>query len=172
MISAILLIPLFLIRYGLLSVLDKGALPRAAFFTPMHGLEKTMFWIYQLSTLAIMVNMFFLRIKTEAFLFGIGFAMYVVGVLLFTMSVVSFAKPAINGINQAGLYRFSRNPMYVAYFIYFLSCSLMTQSTILFVFVCIFQISAHWIILSEERWCINQFGEEYKRYMKKVGRYV
>jgi protein-S-isoprenylcysteine O-methyltransferase Ste14 len=35
-----------------------------------------------------------------------------------------------------------------------------------------FQISAHWIILSEERWCIKKFGEEYIKYMNRVRRYI
>ena len=37
--------------------------------------------------------------------------------------------------------------------------------------VIMFQISAHWIILSEERWCLDRFGEAYEEYMKKVRRY-
>lgn len=35
----------------------------------------------------------------------------------------------------------------------------------------VFQISAHWIILAEERWCRQQFGAAYIRYREKVGRY-
>ena len=36
----LLLIPFFLIRFGLLSFLNKQALPRAAHFAPMRGREK------------------------------------------------------------------------------------------------------------------------------------
>ena len=31
----------------------------------------------------------------------------------------------------------------------------------------LFQISAHWIILAEERWCIQKFEEAYREYMKE-----
>ncbi|MBU9727326.1 methyltransferase [Diplocloster modestus] len=61
--------------------------------------------------------------------------------------------------------------MYVAYFIFFLGCVLLTQSLLLLVFVLIFQITAHWMIRAEERWCIGQFGSTYLQYMKKVRRY-
>jgi protein-S-isoprenylcysteine O-methyltransferase Ste14 len=88
------------------------------------------------------------------------------------VSVSNFAKPAKNGINLKGLYRISRNPMYLAYFIYFLGCVLLTRSLVLLALLIVFQISAHWIILSEERWCIEKFGEEYLNYMKKVRRYI
>lgn len=62
--------------------------------------------------------------------------------------------------------------MYVAYFICFIGMALLTQSLILLCIVVIFQISAHWIILSEEKWCMEKFGESYKQYMKRVRRYI
>ncbi|MFR6330355.1 MAG: methyltransferase family protein, partial [Eisenbergiella sp.] len=82
------------------------------------------------------------------------------------------ATPSENGINKNGLYRVSRNPMYVAYFVFFLGYVLLTQSLILLALVIIFQISAHWIILSEERWCMEKFGDEYVQYLKRVRRYI
>jgi protein-S-isoprenylcysteine O-methyltransferase Ste14 len=86
--------------------------------------------------------------------------------------MVGYAKPKANGININGIYRISRNPMYIAYFISLLGCVLMTESWMLFMLLIVFQVSSHWIILSEERWCINKFGEEYVRYIDKVRRYV
>lgn len=56
--------------------------------------------------------------------------------------------------------------------IYFIGCALLTQSLALYGVVLIFQISSHWIIISEERWCIEKFGKEYKQYMKEVRRYI
>lgn len=52
-------------------------------------------------------------------------------------------EPDDRGICRNGLYRFSRNPMYVAYFIYFLGCVLLAQSVVLLLLVCVFQLSAH-----------------------------
>lgn len=144
----LLLIPFLLIRFGVLNLLNKDGLKRAAFFAPLMGTEKTAYWFYA------------------------GLAIYALGIVLCLASVFNFANPAGNGINVKGLYRFSRNPMYVAYFICFLGCVLLTQSLLLFIILLIFQISAHWIILSEERWCIKEFGEEYKSYMNKVRRYI
>lgn len=71
-----------------------------------------------------------------------------------------------------GLYRVSRNPMYISYFLYFLGCAILTNSWILLLFLIAFQTSSHWIILSEERWCIENFGDEYIKYMNKVRRYI
>lgn len=165
-------IPLMFIRFGLLGILDKGALKRAAFFAPLIGKEKVAYCVYQISNILIFVYLCFLKITTATYWFYAGFVIYGLGVLLCLVSVLNFAQPAEAGINLNGLYRISRNPMYVAYFIYFLGCVLLTQSLILLIILLVFQISAHWIILSEERWCIRKFGEEYINYMNKVRRYI
>lgn len=166
------IIPLILIRFVFLSILDKEALKRAAFFAPLIGKEKVAYWFYQISNILIFVYLCFLKITTDSYWFYVGLVIYVLGVLLCLLSVSNFAKPAENGINLKGLYRISRNPLYMAYFIYFLGCVLLTQSLILLAILLVFQISAHWIIQSEERWCVKKFGEEYINYMNKVRRYI
>lgn len=165
-------IPLILIRFGLLSILDKKALNRAASFAPVIGKEKAAYWCYQISNILFFAYLCFLKVETDSYLFYIGLVIYSLGVLLTIVSVVNFAEPTNNGINIKGLYQVSRNPMYIAFFIYFLGCVFLTQSFILLVILFVFQISAHWIILSEERWCVKKFGEEYIDYMKKIRRYI
>jgi len=168
----LLVIPLILIRFVLLSILDKEALKRAAFFAPLVGKEKVAYWFYQISNILFFIYLCFLKITTDSYWLYTGLVIYELGILLCILSVSNFAKPAENGINLKGIYRVSRNPMYVAYFIYFLGCVLLTQSFILLAILLVFQISAHWIILSEERWCVKKFGEEYINYMNKVRRYI
>jgi protein-S-isoprenylcysteine O-methyltransferase Ste14 len=165
-------IPIILLRYGLLSTINKEALKRAGFFAPLQGKEKIAYWVYQITTAIILLYLFLLKIRTDSDWFYIGLIIYSSGIVLYAVSIVNYAKPKANGMNTNGLYRISRNPMYMAFFIYFLGCVLLTRSWILLALLIVFQISAHWIIVSEERWCIKKFGEEYMRYMNKVGRYI
>ncbi|WP_270563735.1 methyltransferase family protein [Clostridium beijerinckii] len=165
-------IPLILIRYGILGIIDKESLKRAGFFAPLIRREKVAFWVYQITTVLILLYPLLLKIKTDSDWFYIGLGVYSLGIILYAVSIVNYAKPKMNGINLNGLYRVSRNPMYIAYFIYFLGCALLTHSLILLALLICFQVSAHWIILSEERWCIKKFGEEYIKYMNKVRRYI
>lgn len=132
--SVVLLAHFFFIRYGVLFLLNKEALSKAAFFAPMQGIEKIMYLACQFSTLMIIIYMFFLKINTSLPYFIIALVIYILGVLLLFFSVISFADFNKNNMNQTGLYRFSRNPMYVAYFIYFLGCVFLTQSILLFIF--------------------------------------
>jgi protein-S-isoprenylcysteine O-methyltransferase Ste14 len=170
--AAFTLVPLLLIRYGLLGLLGKTALRRAAFFPPRDGAEKAAYVLYQLATLSIFAYLFFLKLVYFSPLFYPGVALFGLGAAVIFISAVNFASPHKNGLNTGGLYRLSRNPMYVGYFLYFLGCVLLTSSWGLLIPVLVFQLSAHWIILSEERWCVKEFGEEYQSYMKKVRRYL
>lgn len=131
-----------------------------------------MYWLYQASTLLIIIYMLFTKINTTPPIFYIGMAVYACGVLLFILSTIAFATYSGQGVCQNGIYRFSRNPMYVAYFIYFLGCALLTQSLLLFALVGVFQIAAHWVILSEERWCSQNFDATYTAYKAQVRRYI
>ena len=169
----LLLIPFLLIRFGVLSHLDRAAVKRAAFFAPMAGKEIAAYWIYQLSNAAIFIVLFFLKVPIDFSLqFWWGTLFYLLGLVLCTASVIDFAAPSGEGLNQNGLYRFSRNPMYLSYFILFMGCALLTHSVLLGGIDIIFQLSSHWIILSEERWCIGRFGDAYRQYMKRVRRYI
>lgn len=168
-----LLLPFFLIRFGLLSRLSQDAVKRAAYFAPLLETERAAYWIYQISNAAIMLYLLFLSVKRiPTWIFATGLTVYAVGLLLLAVSVVNFAAPVENGFHKNGLYRLSRNPMYVAYFAFFIGCALLTRSLLLFVLVLLFQISAHWIIRSEERWCVQQYGKAYLQYMAKVRRYL
>ena len=167
-----LMAPLFLIRFVLLGMVNNEALPRAAQFAPLQGGEKTAYLFYQLANVLIVLYPLALKIRVAGPLGIIGVLVYGAGVGVMALATIHFARPKQNGLNTNGLYKISRNPMYVGYFVYFLGCVLLTGSGLLLLLLLVFQISAHWIIRSEERWCVEKFGDEYISYMKKVRRYI
>ena len=169
----LLLVPFLLVRFILLTVLNKTALRRAAYFAPVKGKEKIAYLIYQVSMVGILLYPLFLTVKIDlSWQLFLGLFCYVLGLCLCAVTMVCFAFPSDTGLNKNGIYRFSRNPMYLAYFICFIGMAFLTRSLVLFGIVLFFQIFAHWIILSEERWCIETFGTAYQEYMKKVRRYI
>lgn len=168
----ILMVPLFLIRFGLLGFVYKPALKRAAFFAPLQGGEKTAYIFYQISNFFLVLFPLCLKVKIIMPYFLIGISIYIVGILILISSTVAFAKPNQTGLNTDHIYRFSRNPMYAGYFLFYLGCAVLSRSVLLLGALVVFQASAHWIILSEERWCAKEFGEEYTSYMSRVRRYI
>ena len=98
----------------------RDALHRAAHFAPAEGNERAAYYIYQISNTVLFLYLFCLTVKLKLswqLCFGIVF--YFAGLCLCAVSVVNFAFPDDTGLNTNGVYRLSRNPIYVAYFIYF-----------------------------------------------------
>ncbi len=167
-----LVIPLFLIRYGLLGLVNREALPRAALYAPMVGKEKVAFVLYQITTVLMILYLLLLKVQTYSNWFYLGITIYLLGAIFYSISIIHFAHPKTTGLNEKGLYRISRHPMYVSFFLYFLGCVFLTQSWVLAALLLVYQLSAHLIVLSEERWCMKQFGDEYRKYRNRVRRYL
>lgn len=168
----LLVLPLFLIRFGLLGIIDREALSRAAHFAPLEGGERIAFYLYQISNAVLILYPLALKVQTGRPAFLAGLAVYLLGIAVLAISTVQFARPGREGLSTSGIYRLSRNPMYVGYFLYFLGCVVLTRSLPLLLSLLVFQISAHWIIRSEERWCKGKFGDAYLNYMERVRRYL
>jgi len=76
------------------------------------------------------------------------------------------------GLKQTGLFRFSRNPMYVGVYSTLCAAVLGTLNPILLL-VAVYVIAVHHrIVLAEEAHLRGQFGEEYRTYCSRVRRYV
>ena len=167
----LLLIPLIIIRYPLLTSLNPTNAKRAIFLPEMFGWQKINYYIYQLATLVMLVLPCFLKITLSTIWFYPGIVCFILATTLSILSVIAYSKPDENGANYNGIYRYSRHPLYVAYFFYFLACTLLLNSLALFITLLILQVATHGIILAEEVWCLATFGESYRLYTTKVRRY-
>lgn len=166
-----LLIPIILIRYPLMRSINRDAYKRAQHAAVSGAKERFAVNAYQITLFALFGCLFLLKIQFDSIFNYIGFGLYILGAILYIKAIVDYSKPTETGINKFGFYDYSRNPMYVSFFIYFLGICLLVESWWYFVILILFQISVHYLILAEERWCIQSFGEEYKQYMQEVRRY-
>lgn len=164
--------PIMLTRYLLTSFLNKEVVRRAAFFPPTRGPEKPAYIVNIGTTLLLLVIPFFLRINLHGPIGIAGTIISVAALFLYGLGIIHFAKPGSDGINRSGLYSISRNPMYVTFFLYLLGACMMTRSWLLLAILLVFQASVHFMILAEERWCRETFGEAFTDYMNKVRRYL
>ena len=167
-----LIIPFFLIRFGLLSFFGKKTVYRVAYFAPINKDEIPSYYVYQISTAAIFLYTAFLNFYFDfSVLTFLGVLLYILAHILLAISIINSSSPDEIGLSVKGIYKYSRNPMYISYFICMIAWVLLTKSKVLLIIVIIYQISTHSIIISEERWCLEKFGDEYKEYMSRVGRY-
>ena len=115
----------------------------------------------------------FLPLKLGTVWFYIGLFIYLVGVIPFTITAVNLAKtPIRNEPATGGLYRYSRNPMYVTTFLMLVGAGIASASWIVILFAVISTIM--WVSLStsEEQFCLEQYGDTYREYMKRTPRWI
>ena len=74
---------------------------------------------------------------------------------------------------QDGPYRFSRNPIYLAFFSLYLGVAFVFDSGyILIMLVVVFVLFDRMQVPREERYLQEKFGDEFRQYKEKVRRWV
>ena len=100
------------------------------------------------------------------------------GMVLVVISLLNLGKSTRLGLpdkntvlKNHGLYRFSRNPMYLGFDLWTVSCMLITLNPWIICLGIYSLVVYHLIIKSEEKFLTNRFGREYLAYKQKVRRY-
>jgi protein-S-isoprenylcysteine O-methyltransferase Ste14 len=110
----------------------------------------------------------------------VGVLLCVAGLVMLFLSLVSFGRSFRVGIDQdrpdklvtAGIFAFSRNPIYVAFGFVLLGQFLLYPNWILLVYV----IAAAWLfhrqVLREEEYMRKHYGQQYSEYCERARRYL
>jgi len=110
----------------------------------------------------------------------VGVLFCLVGVLLFLWALVSFGRSFRVGIDSdhpdklvtTGVFAFSRNPLYVAFWTVMIGEFLIFPNWILLAYV----VGAAWLfhrqVLREEAYLSQHYGRDYSEYITRVRRYV
>jgi len=111
---------------------------------------------------------------TLGLLFIPGLIVAIIGLILVGIVFHSFA--AQPGLATKGIQRYSRNPNYIGWTVYFLGLAIIGWSgsfwSYLFFFYVIYTaIYLHWNVTQEEVFLSNKYGESYIEYMEKTPRY-
>lgn len=112
----------------------------------------------------------------------IGVIVFVIGLIIMLWCIISFAVKGrgtpspvdpTKKLVISGLYCFSRNPMYIGVILILVGEAIFFQSVELWVYLLFVFITFNiFAILVEEPRLKKDFGEEYKRYCKKVRRWI
>ncbi|MFT3702152.1 MAG: isoprenylcysteine carboxylmethyltransferase family protein [Agriterribacter sp.] len=123
----------------------------------------------------IFAQPFLLHHFLGTFVFIAGFIITIVCIASFAMYGKGTLSPAdpTKKLVIRGLYKFSRNPMYVGVTMMLMGEAIFFQSTALWAYaIIIFTAFNLFIIFFEEPRLRDDFGEEYKAYREKVRRWI
>jgi protein-S-isoprenylcysteine O-methyltransferase Ste14 len=167
----LLIIPLLILRFGIPAIYGKNSQKKVDYFPPVQGNEQIALNVYFISNTFLIFSPIFSRIRFTGLFSTIGWIIYGIGIILFSITIFEFSKSG-KGFTRTGIYRVSRNPMYIGYFLIFFGVALLIGSWTHLIMTLIYQISVHFLVLSEERWCVKSFGKDYIDYYNKVARYL
>jgi protein-S-isoprenylcysteine O-methyltransferase Ste14 len=104
--------------------------------------------------------------------FCAGIILYCIGIAGFYSTIFVFANTPPNKPLSTGVYRFSRNPMYISSTLIFFSICLATANLLLLSYLIMLSVLQHFMILAEERACMEKYGMVYHEYTRNVPRYL
>ena len=110
----------------------------------------------------------------------VGAMVACLGVLIFILAFFSFGDSWRIGIDQqtagklvtGGIFSLSRNPIYVAFDLIFMSVFLMNGTWFFLVFGLLAILAIHSQTLREEKFLAQRYGDAYERYRKRTPRYL
>ncbi|MFV0266500.1 MAG: methyltransferase family protein [Draconibacterium sp.] len=70
-----------------------------------------------------------------------------------------------------GIFSVSRNPFFLSLDLYFCGVALVFPNVFMIAFALAAMVGIHFSILKEERFLLQNYGEEYQNYQQKTGRY-
>jgi protein-S-isoprenylcysteine O-methyltransferase Ste14 len=100
-------------------------------------------------------------------LMGIGLAMFLISFIQ-----LYWAKFRKKGVVVAGLYRFIRHPQYVAWSIFGLGIAIFWSRMIVILMYISMLFVYYLLAKSEERECLKKYGDSYRSYYQKTGRFL
>jgi len=139
---------------------------------PFDENEKRLYGISQLIFWAYVVYSFFLPLKLGTAWFYVGLLVYLFG-LIFTIDAgtnldnTPMDKPATEG-----LFRISRNPVYLGTFLMFIGIGIACASWLFLLLIAVFIVLYDILIAPEERWCLEKYGTAYREYLNRTPKWI
>jgi len=131
--------------------------------------------ISQILVLAMFVSFFysvFVPLKLGTIWFYIGLLVYLAGIVLITLSMIDFATTPIDKPVTKGVYRYSRNPMFIGFFLVYVGISIACITWVYMVLTILFILSVQYLSPFEEAITLGQYGKAYKEYMKRTPKWI
>ncbi len=155
----------------LLMLVHKGMTREA--IRPQSGVERRLFPVMWIIWLTAVIYSIFLPLNLGTIWFYIGFPIAIIGLLGFTAVTMTFAttqveqKPLVSG-----LYRYSRHPMYITQLVMFMGVGIACASWIFLLFAIVYSILSFIYAITEERQCLEKYGDAYLEYMNGTPRWI
>jgi protein-S-isoprenylcysteine O-methyltransferase Ste14 len=114
----------------------------------------------------------FVPLKLETIWFIIGLIVYLAGMVLINILMINFATTPIDKPVTKGVYRYSRNPMFIGWFLIYFGIVIACISWVYLIIVVLFILIMHYLSPFEEAITLGHYGKAYKEYMERTPKWI
>jgi protein-S-isoprenylcysteine O-methyltransferase Ste14 len=155
----------------LLMLVHRGLAQEAAM--PQSGIERKLYSVMWTIWLAAVIYSIFLPMQVGTIWFYAGLPISIIGSIAFTATIVSFANTPIDREPMTkGVYRYSRHPLYVTQLVMFIGVGIACASWVFLLFAIVYSLLSFIYAITEERHCLEKYGEAYAEYINKTPRWL
>ena len=120
----------------------------------------------------LLICAIFLPLKLGTVWFYTGISIYLLGLIIGIIAIANVASTPLGKPFTKGVYRYSRNPMYLCMIIIFVGIGIASASWFYLLLSAIFIVMTHFTVVVEERLTIGKLGDAYREYMKRTPRWI
>lgn len=155
-----------------IAVFHRNTAKRMADMTGYSRKEKTVTVSASIAPHLFTLLTIFIPLSPSTVAVVIGAPIYAIGLIGFIAAVVSYIKAPPKALAVHGIYRISRNPMYVTALLAYAGITVLTLNILLTILLIVMIALHHMMILSEEGACVKRFGKYYEQYRENTPRYL
>ena len=111
-------------------------------------------------------------LKLVTIWFYIGLVVYLVGLILIAITMINFATTPMNKPVTKGVYRYSRNPMFIGWFLLYFGIAIACISWVYIVITLLFILITAYLSPFEEEITLRYYGKPYKVYLEKTPKWI
>jgi len=101
-----------------------------------------------------------------------GLLVFLFGMVFTIVTVLNFASSPKDEVITKGLYRFSRNPMYIGLLLMQFGVGIACSSWVYLLLTVVLMILLNAVLSSEERYCLYRYGDDYRKYVNSTPRWI
>jgi len=114
----------------------------------------------------------FLPLQSGATWLYSGLLIFLFGMVFIIVAVLNFAASPKGKVITKGLYRFSRNPMYVGLLLMQIGLGIACSSWLYLLLTVVLMILLNANLSAEERYCLYRYEDDYRKYKNSTPRWI
>jgi len=139
---------------------------------PFNEKEEKLYGISQLAIWASNIYGVFLPLRLNTAWFYAGLSIFLFGMVFTFLAGISLDATPMDRPATEGIYRISRNPIYLGCFLIYVGIGVACASWLFLLLTAIWIVLYDILIAPEERWCLEKYGGAYKEYMNRTPRWI